>query len=294
MPKGVILKGVGGFYSVLIDGEDEVVVCRLRGRLRLGERRVLPGDRVEVSLEDGEEGVVEEILPRHSEMIRPPVANVDQVVVVQSVAQPDPSPTLIDRLVVLAEDSHLGVILVFNKVDQGLTDEARRLVDIYWSIGYPVLLTSAKSKEGVEELTDALVGKISMLAGLSGVGKSSVINAILPGANLTTGSVSERLGRGRHTTRHVELLPLPKGGLLADTPGFSQLQLPEMERARLQELFIEFGKYAPQCRFSGCLHYKEPDCAVQEAVAQHHIAESRYANYVTLLEELIEYEENRY
>ena len=294
MPKGVILKGVGGFYSVLIDGEDEVVVCRLRGRLRLGERRVLPGDRVEVSLEDGEEGVVEEILPRHSEMIRPPVANVDQVVVVQSVAQPDPSPTLIDRLVVLAEDSHLGVILVFNKVDEGLTDEARRLVDIYWSIGYPVLLTSAKSKEGVEELTDALVGKISMLAGLSGVGKSSVINAILPGANLTTGSVSERLGRGRHTTRHVELLPLPKGGLLADTPGFSQLQLPEMERARLQELFIEFGKYAPQCRFSGCLHYKEPDCAVQEAVAQHHIAESRYANYVTLLEELIEYEENRY
>ncbi|NLV91272.1 MAG: ribosome small subunit-dependent GTPase A [Firmicutes bacterium] len=294
MPKGVILKGVGGFYSVLIDGEDEVVVCRLRGRLRLGERRVLPGDRVEVSLEDGEEGVVEEILPRHSEMIRPPVANVDQVVVVQSVAQPDPSPTLIDRLVVLAEDSHLGVILVFNKVDQGLTDEARRLVDIYWSIGYPVLLTSAKSKEGVEELTDALVGKISMLAGLSGVGKSSVINAILPGANLTTGSVSERLGRGRHTTRHVELLPLPKGGLLADTPGFSQLQLPEMERARLQELFIEFGKYAPQCRFSGCLHYKEPDCAVREAVAQHHIAESRYANYVTLLEELIEYEENRY
>ena len=231
MPKGVILKGVGGFYSVLIDGEDEVVVCRLRGRLRLGERRVLPGDRVEVSLEDGEEGVVEEILPRHSEMIRPPV---------------------------------------FNKVDEGLTDEARRLVDIYRSIGYPVLLTSAKSKEGVEELTDALVGKISMLAGLSGVGKSSVINAILPGANLTTGSVSERLGRGRHTTRHVELLPLPKGGLLADTPGFSQLQLPEMERARLQELFIEFGKYAPQCRFSGCLHHKEPDCAVQEAVAQHH------------------------
>lgn len=288
-----MLKGVGGFYSVLVS--PMVYQCRLRGRLRLDERRVLPGDRVVVSIDSSGQGIVEKILPRQTQLFRPSVANVDQAVIVQAVAEPPPNALLIDRLLVLAEHAGLEAVVVFNKADLGLDSEVSELIGVYRNAGYPVITTSAKTGKGLDDLKQVFAGRVSTLAGPSGVGKSSLINAILPGANLQTGAVSQRLGRGKHTTRHVELLQLAGGGLLADTPGFSQLVLPsDLEKARLQELFIEFRPFAGDCRFTGCLHFKEPDCAVREAVSRGEIAQRRYDNYLVLLEELLDNEQNRY
>ncbi len=267
--------------------------CRLRGKLRLDKRRILPGDKVKVVLE-GDGGVVEEILPRRCVMYRPPVANVNQAVIVQAVQEPAPNSLLIDRLLVLAEEAGMDAIVVFNKADKGIPPGTEQLMETYERTGYPVVATSIKTGQGISELTDLLVGKVSTLAGLSGVGKSSLINAILPDAQLATGEVSERLGRGKHTTRHVELLPLTRGGLLADTPGFSQLTLPHIDKTKLQELFVEFRIPAANCRFSGCLHSREPECAVRVAVEQGDIARSRFDNYLTLLEELADNDHKRY
>lgn len=305
MPEGIVLKGVGGFYTVrLADGT--IVECRLRGRLRLEHERVIAGDRVIVAFEGGE-AVVEEVLPRRNQLIRPLVANIDQVIVVQAAKNPPVSSLVVDRLLVLAEQAKLEAAIVINKIDLGIDEKTEELIDTYRSIGYPVLLVSVKTGEGLDEFKELLAAKISTLAGPSGVGKSSLINAVLPGAQLKTGEVSEKLKRGRHTTRHVELLPLPKrvlvgangvtekdGGLLADTPGFTQLQLPAMGRSELGQYFREFAARASECKFSGCLHWHEPECAVKELVAQGILAQSRMDNYLTLLQELIEYEETRY
>lgn len=305
MPEGIVLKGVGGFYSVrLADGE--IVECRLRGRLRLEGDRVIPGDRVVVSCE-GEEAVVENVLPRKNQLVRPLVANIDQVIVVQAAKNPPASSFVIDRLLALAEHAHLDAAIIFNKVDLGLDEQVNELVETYRSIGYPVLLVSVKIGVGLDQLKGILAGRISTLAGPSGVGKSSLINSVVPEARLETGEVSKKLKRGRHTTRHVELLPLLRhelpsdgaeeakdGGLLADTPGFTQLRLPEMSRAELSRCFREFAAKAHECQFSGCLHWHEPGCAVKAAVAQGIFAPSRLENYQTLLQELIEYEETRY
>lgn len=279
--EGTILKGVGGVYEV--QTQEGVVQCTLRGRLRLTGERVLVGDRVEVSLTEEGQGVVEEILPRKNELLRPAIANVDQVVVVFAVQSPRPNFLLLDRILVQAELLKLSSVVVFTKLDLD-PEEATRLKELYSSIPYHTILTSTVTGAGLEEVQEVLRGKISTLAGPSGAGKSSLLNALNPGLKLQTGEVSAKIKRGRHTTRTVELLEFGTG-YVADTPGFSQLSLEPDQEAELQFAFPEFDRFRDSCHFRGCFHRQEPGCAVREAVEQELIWPQRYEHYLLLLEE---------
>lgn len=238
-------------------------------------------------LENGQ-GVIEDRLPRITELHRPPVANVDQVIIIMSFASPPPDLALLDRLLVLAEYEGIKAIVIFNKADLvSPPDEKSALPNLYSRINYHVLVTSAKTGYGLEEFKNILAGKVSVLAGPSGVGKSSLIQALQPTLSLKRAPVSPKSQRGRHTTRHVELLELDFGGLVADTPGFSRLDLPRMPREDLALFFPEITPLRNQCRFNSCLHYTEPGCAVREAVTQGLIDRGRYKHYVKFLEEVI-------
>lgn len=283
MKHDVIIRGVGGFYDVqTIDGQ--VVRCRLRGRLRLADNRVLVGDRVQITITGDLEGVIEDVLPRDNYLIRPPIANIEQAIVVMALANPEPDLQLLDRLLVLIGSQQITPIICFNKTDLCLEEQVLSIK--YQQCGFTVVVTSAEKNIGILDLQNLLAGKISTFAGPSGVGKSSLLNKIEPGLELAVSEVSQKLRRGRHTTREVQLIPLSNGGLVADTPGFSQLTLPNMEPVELQEYFPEIWALAGQCRFRGCLHHKEPGCAVTAAVEEQSILESRYQNYLILLEEL--------
>lgn len=284
MKQGVIICSVGGFYDVKTNGE--IIRCRLRGKFRQAkQQRILVGDWVEVQPLGNGEGVVESILPRQTELVRPQIANVDQVVVVSSIAKPEPNLMLIDRLLVLAEAANLRAILCINKAELDW-ESARELASYYQEIGYLTLMTSVKQNMGIQELISALDEHITAFAGLSGVGKSSLLNTISPGLKLQVGEVSAKLKRGKHTTRMVQLLPLPSGGLVADTPGFSQLELGEMPQDSLKEYFPDFRELAPECKYNGCLHKKEPGCAVKAAVEADTVAEQRYRHYLSFLAEI--------
>lgn len=289
MVEGVVIKGYGGFYFVYTP--EGVWRCRLRGRIRHRGGRVLVGDRVLVRPSGDGGGTVEEVLPRRTSLVRPPVANVDQAVVVMAAAEPEPDLYLLDRLLVVIGAAGLEAAVCVNKVD--LTAGEPPWVPVYRRAGYPVVATSAVARTGLDRLVDLLAGKVSVLAGPSGVGKSSLLNALVPGLSLKTGGISRKLGRGRHVTRHVELLVLPQRGLVADAPGFSSLYLPAMPRERLAELFPEMEAYRGRCRFALCLHHREPDCAVRRAAAEGGIAPWRYEHYVRFLEEVMA-EERRY
>lgn len=285
MEQGIILKGTGGFYEVLTRS-GEKVTCRLRGRLRLEDDRVLVGDRVEITSSSGE-GVVEQVLPRSNSLLRPPIANVDQVLVVVAAAKPDPVFLLLDRILVHAELSGLNAVVVVNKseLNQAMTDE---IIAVYTKAGYPTVAASAKTGQGLDELKEHLKDKVSTLAGPSGVGKSSLVNAIEPGLSLETGDVSAKLRRGRHTTRSVSLLPLSFGGIIADTPGFSRLEMVDIDLDTLPHLFPEFEHYLGECQFRGCFHRHEPNCRVKEAVEANEIAKTRYDHYLVFLREIEE------
>ena len=244
------------------------------------------GDRVTFTATSGADGVLEAVEERGTFMVRPPVANVDQVVIICAPQDPPLSLQLLDRLLVLAENRQLHALICLNKDDLPHEEEEAYLKNLYGRAGYRLLMTSAKLGRGVDELAGELCGRVSVLAGPSGVGKSSLLNRIQPGLKLKTGEISERLKRGKHTTRHVELLTLDCGGLVADTPGFSQLDLTDVRRDELPMCFPEFLHFAPRCRFSGCMHRDEPDCAVKDAVASSEIARSRYDNYLVFLEEV--------
>ncbi|MFA7468405.1 MAG: ribosome small subunit-dependent GTPase A [Desulfotomaculaceae bacterium] len=287
---GVIIKAVGGFYFVRAG--DQVFRCSIRGKIRQQKSQAMVGDMVSIILMGDDDGVVEKILPRRNELVRPLIANVDQAVVIFATKQPDPSALLLDRFLVQVRAAEITPVICFNKFDLAEKKEPE-LISHYDRTGYPVIRVSAKTGQGLESLHIFLKDRINVLAGPSGVGKSSLLNKLQPGLELQTGDISRKLQRGKHTTRHVELIPLEQGGLVADTPGFSNVYLPAMKREELPGYYPEFKSYADQCRFNGCLHYREPNCAVKEAVRKERVSMLRYQNYLSLLAEVIE-SERRY
>ena len=281
--EGRILRSLSGFYDV--QTPQGLITCRARGILRKEGNSPLTGDLVEISVEKGK-GMVERILPRKNHFIRPAVANVDALVVFAANVNPVTEPFLIDRVAAIAGDQNVPVYLCVNKCD---LDPAHDLVRIYEHAGFPVICTSAQTGEGVEALRALLTGKLTAFTGNSGVGKSSILNRLAPELKLETGEVSEKLGRGRHTTRHVELFPLGEDTYVADTPGFSSFDTDQMElilKENLQYAFPDFAGYLGKCRFDDCSHRKEPDCAVRSAVAAGAIEKSRYESYLRLYEKV--------
>lgn len=261
--------------------------CRARGRLRKDGEGLYVGDIVEFIPLDGNQGVLEKPGGRRTLLKRPAIANVEQVVIVCSPQEPPLSLQLLNRLLVLAESRLLQPVICLNKNDLPGSAEAQKLLkEVFQAAAYPLVFTSALDGRGLQELKDLLLGRISVLAGPSGAGKSSLLNRLLPGANLRTGKVSGKLQRGRHTTRQVELLPLDGGGLVADTPGFSQLDLVDIDRSSLPSLFPEFNNISKHCRFTGCGHHEEPDCAVKQAVHDCCLPAVRYEHYLVFLKEV--------
>lgn len=282
--EGIILKALSGFYYV--DGGDgRLIACRGRGKFRHQKLTPLVGDRVTFTILEGESGILDGILPRKNQFQRPAVANIDQLVVVASGAIPVTDPFLIDRVVSIAEGRGCDSMIILNKCD---LDGAEELYQTYVQAGFFTLRVSAETGEGIPELRQAIAGKVSAFTGNSGVGKSSILNALQPDFHIQVGEVSDKLGRGRHTTRHVELFRLDNGAIVADTPGFSSFDTEEMELRRPEELehtFREFAPYLGQCRFTGCAHVKEKGCAVLAAVKAGEIPKSRHASYVRLYEQ---------
>ena len=282
--EGRIQKALSGFYYV--DTGSEVLTCRARGKFRKEGISPLVGDRVEVRELGNGEGFVEAILPRKNAFARPAVANIDQLVVIASGAIPKTDPFLIDRVAAIAALKECGVVVLLNKCD---LDCADALYAIYTAAGFPTLRVSAETGEGIEDLKPLIAGKLSAFTGNSGVGKSSILNALDPAFQLQVGDVSQALGRGRHTTRHVELFRLKCGAEVVDSPGFSSFETEELNlelKEHLPETFVEFRPYLDQCRFTGCSHTKEAGCAVLEALAQGKIQKSRHLSYLRLYEEL--------
>ena len=283
--RGTIVKALSGFYYVDVGTDCEPVACRGRGKLRHQKITPLVGDHVEITVSPDGTGMVDEVLPRSNQFQRPMVANMDQLVILASGAIPVTDPFLIDRMIALAEYKNCQPIVCFNKCD---LEPAEELVELYQTAGFQTFAISAHTGAGVDRLLSVLDGKISAFTGNSGVGKSSVLNALCPQFGLKVGQVSEKLGRGRHTTRHVELFRVG-GGLVADTPGFSAFDVEQMElipKEELEHTFREFHPYLDQCRFVGCAHVKERGCAVRQAVENGAIAKSRYQSYVRLYEQV--------
>jgi len=286
--EGTIFRALSGFYDVEAD-DGSVIRCRARGKFRKEGRSPLVGDHVTVGIGSDGAGTVLEILPRINEFIRPPVANVSCMVIFASLVNPITDPFLIDRMAAVAEDRNCEPIICINKADLHPGDA---LFDLYTKAGFRTIRTSAVTGLGIEELRETISGKIVAFTGNSGVGKSSVLNALEPGFILKVGEVSEKLGRGRHTTRHVELFTLSCGAKIADTPGFAAFDTELMDlndKTALQHTFREFATYYGKCRFADCAHVKERGCAVLEAVEAGEIAKSRHASYVRLYEQASAY-----
>ena len=278
---GRIIRSISGFYDVQIPGE--VITCRARGILRKEGNSPLTGDMVQISVERGK-GMVESILPRKNSFVRPAVANIDALVVFAANVNPITEPFLIDRVAAIAGDQEVPVYICVNKCD---LDPAVDLVRIYENAGFPVICTSAETGEGVEQLRKLLESKLTAFTGNSGVGKSSILNKLCPTLELPTGEVSEKLGRGRHTTRHVELYTLGENTYVADTPGFSSFDTDQMDvilKENLQYAFPDFGKFIGECRFDDCSHRKEPGCAVRAALEAGELEKTRYDSYLRLYE----------
>lgn len=284
MLTGVIVRAYNSYYYVR--NGDVTVACKIRGRFKKDRYSLMVGDQVHYQQDSQNEGTIENILPRHSLLKRPAVANVDQVVLVFAAVNPNISTTLVDKLLVLAESSHLEIVLVINKSDLAEPSDLAGVSDIYGSIGYPMIFASAHTGRGVHELQEKLKGKITAFAGPSGAGKSSLLNSIEPGLTLVIGEVSAKIGRGKHTTRYAQLLPLSTGGFVVDTPGFSATEFTDIAMTDLAWYFPEFARLARECKFSTCLHDREPQCAVKEALQKGIIPPSRYQSYQAILQEM--------
>ena len=287
--KGKIIKGIAGFYYV--HGEDgNVYECRAKGIFRKDNQKPLVGDNVEITVLDmkEQEGNLTNILPRKNSLIRPAVANVDQALVIFAMENPKPNFLLLDRFLIMMEQAGIPAAVCFNKIDLADRETADSLGGIYRGCGYPVILSSVREKTGLEEIRGMLRGKTTVVAGPSGVGKSSLTNLLQDQVQMETGEISRKLKRGRHTTRHSQVIAAGGNTYLMDTPGFSSLYLTDMEPDELKSCFREFHRYEGRCRFQGCSHIHEPDCEVKKALERGEIARQRYEDYLALYEELKE------
>lgn len=292
MPKGQIIRAVSGFYYV--ESENKIWECKARGIFKQRNQSPLVGDYVKFEEVNSSFGYISELESRKNVLIRPPICNIDQVVLVSSVCEPNFSSRLLDRFLVHVESAKIEPIICLAKIDL-LQDEKyiKDQLQIYKSLGYRAILTS-KYGEGIEELREELKNKVSVFSGQSGVGKSSLLNKILPDLHLETAEISDKLGRGKHTTRVVQLINLPNGGKVADTPGFSQLDFHGISSQELSLYFKEFDDLSCDCRFRGCLHQNEPDCAVKNAVDNKIINNNRYKHYLEFLDEIKEIESKKW
>lgn len=284
---GKIMKGIAGFYYVNVVGSG-LYECKAKGIFRKEKIKPLVGDEVEIEVLDESEktGNIERILPRRNELIRPAVANIDQALVIFAVTDPKPHFNLLDRFLVMMERKEIPVVLCFNKKDIAQPEEAGELKEIYGTCGYPLILSSALTGENMESIREILDGKTTAVAGPSGVGKSSLINLLQPEARMETGSISRKIARGKHTTRHSELICVEDDSYIMDTPGFSSLYVNDFEKEELKNYFREFAPFEGQCRFHGCSHVHEPGCAVKGAVEEGRIHRIRYADYLEMYREL--------
>lgn len=287
MPTAQVIKMYNGFYYLQVAGQEELLSCRLRGRIKRNKGAVVTGDYVEYQmLEDGT-GVIESCLPRRTLLKRPAVANIDQVLITFAARQPDLNQLLLNRFLVLAEWSGIPeIVICINKCD--LLEEKANFLQDYVQAGYKLLMVSAQEGQGIQELKNLLAGRVTVFAGPSGVGKSSLLNAVDSNLELATGKISDKIKRGKHTTRAACLLPLPEGGTVVDTPGFSAAELENIDKAQLAHYFPEFRPYIEKCYYNTCTHSHEPDCAVKEAVAAGAICQARYEAYLNILQTINE------
>ena len=286
MIEGRIIKGIGGFYYV--DTDNGLYECRARGIFRKNKITPLVGDFVKISVvdEENKKGVVEEIAERETELVRPPIANVNKALIVFAVKNPTPHLSLLDRFIVLAERENLEIVIIIKKIDLDNDNTFEKIKNIYEPCGYKVIGVSNLEKKNIDKVKEELKDNTVVFAGPSGVGKSSLLNEIDKNFKLKTGDVSDKIKRGKHTTRHAELFELEFGGMVADTPGFSSLTLDDIEDVDLKDYFIEFDNY-DDCKFgSRCIHQNEPNCAVKEAVENGEIPKERYESYIQLLNEI--------
>ena len=287
--QGKIIKGIAGFYYIYAEN-DEIYECKAKGIFRKDNRKPLVGDNVEIEVldEQEKEGSVTAILPRKNSLIRPAVANVDQAFVIFAMENPKPNFMLLDRFLIMMEKENVPAVICFNKKDLATEEELEFLYETYKSCGYQVILSSTFNGEGLEEIREILKGKTTVVAGPSGVGKSSITNALQENVQMETGEISKKLKRGKHTTRHSQVIPVGKDTYLMDTPGFTSMNLPELEKEDLRFYFPEFEPLEGSCRFNGCVHMNEPDCAVKAAVSDGKIHKMRYESYTTMYQELKE------
>ncbi|MEE0752729.1 ribosome small subunit-dependent GTPase A [Frisingicoccus sp.] len=288
--QGKIIKGIGGFYYIHAEHQG-IYECKAKGVFRNRKIKPLVGDNVEIDVIDEAEkkGNIRDILPRKNELIRPAVANIDQALVFFAAAQPEPNLGLLDRFLLQMEYRNIPTVIGFNKCDLTETDRIRELEEAYGRSGYPLIFVSVREEQGLENLKAMLAGKTTALAGPSGAGKSSLMNWLLPEAEMETGAVSEKIKRGRHTTRHSELFHLGEGTYLFDTPGFSSLYLADFTDETLKLYFREFSDFEGECRFTGCNHINEPDCGIKKALEDGKISRVRYEHYVQMYQELKEH-----
>ena len=285
--QGKIIRGIAGFYYVHVP-EMGILECKAKGIFRKNKLKPLVGDLVEVSVldEENKKGNIDEVLERKNELIRPAVANIDQALVIFAIKKPEPNLNLLDRFLIMMQQKEIPCILVFNKSDLATEEERQALRDVYAGSGCEILFVSAKQDQGIEEVRNLLKEKTSTVAGPSGVGKSSLINKLQSDVNMETGSISEKIERGKHTTRHTEFIPMGEDTFIMDTPGFSSLAVFDMEKEELEQFYPEFDEYRDTCRFNGCSHTHEPGCGVKEALEEGKISKERYENYKLIYDEL--------